>query len=239
MPSHASGRKKQIIRQLDEKFETDRFGVDTVSLKIEIPDAIFPRELIRYNQSHPRFASTLLTKRSGQRVTPGFWSVTYTFEGYLFEAPEPVYELTGGLDQEPIESHPNFISTIAGTPSAPLNGAVFIAPSTGLPTEDDEQGVFREFRANIGGGLNPKAGIESYLVPGAEWKMVEFTATKPTELRNLGTIDAPTGGNPNLSGRNWLLWSQTYTKRGFIYQVTTTWKLSGRNGWDTEIYGGS
>lgn len=236
MPPKASGINNKIIRQLEEKFETDRYGIDSMTLRIEIPDKLFPKQLIRNDQTHPRFFGMLLTKRSGSKATPGFWSVTYTFEGFMDALPDPYYELQAGLDQEPIQCHPKFISHIAGTPASPLNGAVFIAPATGLPTSDNDAGVFREFAATIGGELNPKGGIESYFVPGAEWRVIEFSTTRPPEFRNLGTIDGPTGPNPTLSGRNWLLFSHTYLKRGGVYQSTTTWKLSGKNGWDSDIY---
>ncbi len=177
-----------------------------------------------------------LSRRSGTRKTPGWWNVNYTFEGFLFEFPQPTYELSGSLDQEPIEAHPDFVSAIGGKPSAPLNGAVFIAPETGMPTIDNSVGVFREFAATINGQPNKKGGIESYLVPGAEWRVIEFSSSRPTTLRNLGRIDVPQGPNPNLPGRNWLMFNQTYSRRGRIYQITSTWKLSGRNGWDADIY---
>jgi hypothetical protein len=177
-----------------------------------------------------------LARRSGSRIKPGWWRVTYTFEGFLFEMPEPTYELSGALDQEPIEAHPDFVAEIGGKPSAPLNGAVFIAPETGMPTTDDSVGVFREFAATIGGQPNIKGGLASYLAPGAEWKVTEFSRTRPATLPNLGRIDVPQGPNPNLPGRNWLMFNQTYSRRGGIYQITSTWKLSGRNGWDANVY---
>lgn len=235
MPFTSQGRN-DVIQQVSERFETDRYGVDTVQLNVEIPDALFPSALPSSFASHPRFLQMALSRRSGNRSKPGWWSASYTYEGFLTELPEPIYELSAGLDQEPIQAHPDFVTAIGGKPSAPLNGAIFIAPATGLPTEDDAVGVFREFAATIGSTPNEKGGIESYLVPGAEWRVTEFSTTRPTGLRNLGTIASPDGANPTLSGRNWLLWSQIYTRRGSIYQVSSTWKLSGRRGWDSDIY---
>lgn len=236
MPRIVSGINDQVIFQLEERFETDRFGVDSIMLKVEIPDALFPAMVLRNGSAHPRFTSMALSRRSGARSTPGFWAVSYTFEGFLFELPTPVYELQASLDQDPIQSHPDFHTVIAGTPAAPLNGAVFLDPETNLPTDDNIKGVFREFAATLAGERNPKAGIESYLVPGAEWRETSFAVSDPTELSDLGTIDTPSGPNPTLSGRNWLAWSETYQKRGYIYQISKVWKLSGRNGFDPEIY---
>jgi len=235
MASNVTGRN-DIIDQVSEQFESDRYGVDILVRRVKIPDGKFPRELEGYFKSHPRFSSMALSRRSGSRDTPGFWTITYTYEGFLIEPPEPVYELMGSLDQEPIQAHPDFTTVIGGKPSEPLNGAVFVAPSTGLPTTDDNEGVFREFKSTIDGEVNPKGGIESYLVPGAEWKVTEFSTSRPPGLRNLGKIDSPDGPQPSLEGRNWLMWAQSYTRRGHIYQITSTWKLSGRNGWDSDIY---
>lgn len=235
MPEKSQGRN-DVIRQIDEEFETDRFGVDMGRLHVRVPDAQFPQSLLSSFAAHPRFPGLALSRRTCRRSSPGWWSVAYTFEGFLLEMPQPVYELSSSLDQEPIQSHPDFVSAIGGTPSSPKNGAVFIAPETGLPTTDNAKGVFREFAATLAGAPNPKGGIEAYLVPGAEWRVTEFTAGRPTGLRSLGTIDSPDGPNPSLSGHNWLMWSQSYIRRGNIYQVTSTWKLSGRNGWDPDIY---
>lgn len=235
MPEKSTGRN-DLIRQVDERFETDSFGVDMVALRVKIPDASFPNQVLAPFASHPRFTNMVLARRSGARSTPGWWDVNYTFEGFLFDMPEPVYELAGSLDQEPIQAHPDFVSKIAGSPASPLNGAIFVAPETGLPTTDNAVGVFREFKATIEGAVNKKGGIESYLVPGAEWKVTEFSGSPPSSLRNLGKIDSPQGPSPGLSGRNWLAWSQSYVRRGGIFQITSTWKLSGRNGWDSDIY---
>ena len=237
MPSIAHGRNN-IIRQISEKIETDRFGVDTCQITVQMPDSLFPASVAGYYSSHPDFSNLLMTKRSITRSHPGFWEVVYTFEGFIFSMPDPVYELTATLDQEPIQCHPDFVSKIAGTPSDPHNGAIFVNPEDELPTRDDSQGVFREFKSLISGSIiNRKGGIESYMVPGAEWKVTSFSLTRPTALRDLGKIDSPDGDNPTLSGRNWLLWSQSYTRRGSIYQINTIWKLSGPNGWDEDIYG--
>jgi len=230
MPSSQSGTS-QTIEQLSARFETDRFGVDSIEMTVKIPDSRFPGEMLANFAQHPDFSNMLLQRRSGQRTEPGYWTVSYTFEGFLFEAPDPVYELATSLSQEPIQTHPDFESTIAGTPAAPLNGAIFVDPDTGWQSEKTNA-IFKEFGA--GGGA--KQGVEAYLVPGAEWRETTFQTSRPSGIRDVGTIDTPNGSPPSVSGRDWLAWSETYIRRGGIYQVQTVWKLSGRNGWDTDIY---
>lgn len=231
MPASKKGRD-EVVDQISERFETDRYGVDTIELTVKIPDSKFPDQVLQDFAPHPRFSSMELTRRSGQRTEPGWWTVNYTFEGFLLSIPEPTYELTTSLGQEPIQVHPDFVS-FAGTPAAPLNGSVFVDPDTGYKSEK-ANAVWKEFAYN--GTASTKAGIDSYLAPGSEWRETNFQETRPTGIRDVGTIEAPDGPNPSVSGRDWLAWSESYIRRGKIYQVTTVWKLSGRNGWDDDIY---
>jgi hypothetical protein len=168
-----------------------------------------------------------LARRSSERGHAGkFWRTSYLFEGFIRSLPEPTYELSGSLDQQPIATHPDF-EDFAGTPSAPLNGAVFVDPETGRVTDDDAIGVFREF-GSAGGEFG---GLESYLDPGATWTKISFAATRPTTLRALGTKMTPDGSPPSLTGRDWLFWETSFRVRGYIVEVRETWKLSGRGGW--------
>lgn len=231
MPPRVSGVNNKVIRQSEEQFETDRFGVDTIVFKVEIPDALFPAQALRNYAPHPRFANMMLSRRSGARTKPGFWQIAYTFEGFLFEPPEPVYELQASLDERPIQLHPDFESKIAGTPANPKNSAIFVDPDTGLITQSNDNAVFKEFKHP-----SNKAGLEAYLVPGAEWREIIFTTTRPATLRQLGKIENPAGPAPTLPDHNWMFFGQTYTRRGGVYQTTNTWKLSGKGGHDPDIY---
>jgi hypothetical protein len=231
MPASSKGLN-EVINQISERFETDRFGVDTIELSVEIPDSKFPDQMLPEFAPHPRFSSMALTRRSGQRSKPGWWSVNYSFEGFLLSLPDPTYELTTSLGQEPIQVHPDFVE-FAGTPAAPLNGSVFVDPDTGYKS-GKTNAIWKEFAYT--GSASSKAGVDSYLAPGAEWRETKFQTTRPTGIRDVGTIDFPGGDNPSVSGRDWLAWSESYLRRGNIYQVTTVWKLSGRNGWDDDIY---
>jgi hypothetical protein len=247
-----AGIDNRPIRQIKEDVQTSRTGIDTATIEYEVPDSVFPQALSTIDQEHPRFPGLKLTNRSMTRGKGGaFWAVTYTYEGLLsrlgdqtagFDSPEslppPEYELVGSLDEEPIESHPKFVSDIAGKPSAALNGAIFVDPNTEVITEDDSIGVFREFKSTLAGEPNRKGGVSAYKVPTVEWIETRVTTIQPTDLVNLGDIETPRGNPPNLtaSGRSWLLWSHSYRKRGGVFEERTVWKLSGKNGWDTDIY---
>lgn len=232
--AYRSSGSNQTVEQINERFSTDRYGVDTMELVVKISDQLFPQQILADFSPHPRFSQLLLSKRDGQRSEPGWWTVSYTFEGFLNGEPEePTYELVGSLSQEPIQTHPNF-AEIAGTPAAPKNGAIFIDPES-LRQSESTNAIFKEF-ANVNGAVNPKAGVDSYLEPSVEWRETRFSRSRPTTLTGLGNIQTPNGSPPNLSPRDWIYWSETYVRRGGVYQITSTWKLSGRNGWDPDIH---
>jgi hypothetical protein len=237
MPAEVRGIKSQVIVQSEENGTIDRYGVDIVTRVEEVPVTGFPALLRSKYSVHPRFIAMAVSKVNWVSGASGqFYRVTYTYEGFLNSLPEPVYSLSSSLSEEPIELHPDF-QTFAGKPSAPLNGAVFVDPDTQKITTDDSRGVFREFMATLGGVANLKAGIESYLSPGATWQEIYFSTSRPTDLGSLGEIDSPSGPNPTIgSGRNWLYSGADYTRRGGIYEIRKTWMLSGRTGWDADIY---
>jgi hypothetical protein len=226
----------QTIQQVSERFETDRFGIDTVELVVKIPDNLFPSQVLSDFAPHPRFSNMLLSRRSGSRNEPGYMTVSYLFEGFLDEAPEePTYELLGSLSQEPIQTHPDFSTVIAGTPNDAKNGAIFVDPQTRLQSEASNA-VFKEFLNSPEPGSQSKAGVDSYLEPSVEWRETKFQKTRPNSVTDLGNIQDPAGNPPDLAPRDWIVWSYSYIRRGALYQVTTTWRMSGRNGWDPDIY---
>lgn len=169
-----------------------------------------------------------------------------TYAGAMFENLDtPVYELVIGMEESPIETHPQF-KDFAGKPSAPLNGALFLDPSTGQPSNDDAAGVFDRFLPFIAGDKNPKAGIESFLDPGVTYRESYVTQSLPS-ISGVGDVsgDVPGPGFPGKQGkRNWLYTGFNYRQRGnpngqvneVIYEISNEWKLSGRNGWDEDIY---
>jgi hypothetical protein len=169
-----------------------------------------------------------------------------TYAGVEYEYLDvPTYELIIGVEESPIETHPQF-ELLAGKPSAPVNGAIFLDPSTGSFSTDDLTGVFDRFANYDGDGtLNPKAGIESYLEPVCTYRESFVSDSIPSQA-GVGTIesDVPGPGLSRMGRRNWLYTGMNYRRRGnpngqineVIYEVSKDWKLSGRRGWDQDIY---
>ena len=161
----------------------------------------------------------------------------------------PVYECVMGMEESPIEVHPNF-QTLAGKPSAPTNGALFLDPETGSITTNDLRGIFDRFRPFVKSGgstvKNPKAGIEAFLDPVATYRE-SFVSLSLPSASGFGTVvtSLPGPGLPGVLGRrNFLYLGYTWRRRGdpngiqsrVLYEVNKEWRASGRNGWDTDVY---
>lgn len=238
MSAPVHGIKTHSVLQAEQSGSVDRHGVDSITRVEEVPVLKFPELLLRPGTPHKRFRSMAVSKVSWARNPCGkFYRVTYLYEGYLLTLPEPTYyELSGALSEEPIQTHPDFI-TLAGTPAAPLHGAIFIDPDTQQKTSNNDKGVFREFKTILAGVTNKKAGVQGYLSPGATWTEISFSRQRPIDLGQLGKIDKPPGRPPSFSdNRNWLYYDVSYRQRGSIYEIRKTWKLSARGGWDKDIY---
>lgn len=233
--SNYYGNRQLVIEELGE-ISTDLYGLSTCSMTAKCPwnrlDLVPP--LFSY---HPIF-TYLNVERQRVRIKEGFLWITLEYAG-IAGSTQPIFELSLGLGSEPIETHPKFGTDIAGSPSAPINGAIFRNPSTGEITSDDSIGVFDTFAARVDGNVNLYAGIRSFLdFSQATWRMRFHTTSRPVDIANLGKIVQPEGPAPGLGGnRNWLYQGLTYEQRGIIFSVCKEWKASGFRGWDPVIYG--
>jgi hypothetical protein len=167
----------------------------------------------------------------------------------------PVYDLVIGMEDQPIETHPDFQATIGGKPSHPLNGALFVDDGNKL-TGNDFVGTFAGFTIMVQTGPttyvnNPFAGIESYLDASAiTWRESYVSRTLPSDDYHLGLVyDNVPGPAIAFPGRNWLYMGYQMRERGLrfktggvittqrtVFEITREWRLSGRRGWNTTIY---
>lgn len=196
--------------------------------------------------AHP-YRPHLFMENQRLLFTPVGARLECTYAGLQFQFREiPVYELVIGMEESPIETHPKFL-TIAGKPSAPVNGALFVDVETGAVTTSNTRGVFERFAPYVGGNLNDLAGVEAFLDPVVTYRQ-SFTTFSLPSISGFGeiTTSLPGPGMPgNLGKRNWLYLGFTYRRRGdpdgtqsrIVYEVNKEWRLSGRNGWNSTIYG--
>lgn len=231
MPSKVTGDNSNPLPQPRESGTIDRYGVHSITRVEKVPADLFTSLILAPGTTHPRFTSMAISRATYSLMHGGrFYEVSYLYEGFVGSLPEPTYELGSATSDEPIETHVDFTSTLAGTPAVPKNGAIFIDPETGEISTDNAVGVFQEF------GPGSLLGVLSYREKAATWTKVSFATSRPTALGTLGEISAPEGPAPSLTGRDWMLIEDSYRKRGFVYEQRKTWELSGRNGWNTLLY---
>jgi hypothetical protein len=184
---------------------------------------------------HPDFNFLPTKSIKITREEAGMAKVTVTFEGIDpdkvdNESVPKVYSLQATVSTEPIETHPDFVEKIGGTPDAPLFNAEF-----------DEAGKFKGFPAVLADGTtqNPKAGIKSYQCPSVVYSLEYTTNSTADALNDVGKISSPPSSAmlPSAAGRNWLFLGGTATKKGNAISVKKSWKLSGPRQWDSDIYG--
>jgi hypothetical protein len=203
--------------------------------------------LPKVNSVHPIFTYISMEKREMSLKGPYARAVcSYAgIENSVSDFTAPFYELIIGLSEEPIETHPNFVSKIGWTAMAPKNGAVFRHVNTGqrvtqyAKASNNDGYVFDSFLVFVDGKLNEFAKVESYLEASqVTWRKTYNGVAHPSNLVEAGKIGNPDGPAPSLpSGRNWLDMGITATKRGSAVQLVHEWRASGRRGWIQSVYG--
>lgn len=192
---------------------------------------------------HP-YASFCTMERRSVRFTPGFWTILGDFVGCEKEVTDPTYDFNPGTSNEPIETINNFVSAIAGKPSAPLNGAIW-RDENGDVTTDNKRGIFDRFKIHKDDGTqNPWAGCEEYLAASNTYFSKNWVQkSKPSGAsRPLKVVSSPPGGKaPSFTAANynWLEFPVAYSVRGLVYECSQRWLLSGPRGWNRVIYDGT
>jgi hypothetical protein len=137
--------------------------------------------------------------------------------------------------QEPIESNPDFVTSIGGTPTAPKHGAFFDATTgefLGFPVVDPDEPLQLPSRF---------AGLRSYLMPQETYtaNSVEYDYPSDTEIESIGRVIDPGLPLPTLPGdRSWLNTGiRVQNIANVYYRTQRTGMLSGPRNWIPEVYG--
>ncbi len=173
---------------------------------------------------------TFARNKAGEQ---GGYDVQVTLEGHLVpeDANEEYYELEGSTKDEPIESHWNF-DVILGT----YGGGKQPDKSTGKMVWP------RAVTTSSGAtGRNRMYGVESWSAPGLVYTRNWVSQGLPDSIvLELGTIFQTLPGNPvkiNLNhNRDWLCVRIRGRQRGNIWQLASSYELSGPDGSVPEIY---
>jgi len=183
----------------------------------------------RNSSLHPDFNSLTCVTCTGTKLRAGVAELYATYSGYFVSPTVPggeesiddwVQELVATTRSEPIETHPEFESSLGGTALGPINGAIY-----------DSDGIFKGFKQD-----SLFAGIKSYLVPTVTYRLTRSSSVKPSGVSDIGQISTPAVSISIPAGSSWLLTSRSWRRNGGIYTVSEEWLLSGKNGWDVTIY---
>jgi hypothetical protein len=217
---------KDVVTVAGGEINTDRYGLSTGTKRFMVKPAawgIYPN----LGSIHPDAPFCSMEKRR-VIMKPGLWLVEGSYAGVENDVSPKVYELQRNTNQEPIETHPDFVEKIGGKPSAPLNGATFV-DDTGFPTSDDKLGVFEGFRILLADGdKNKFAGTESYLAPtNTTWQARWTQKVRPDPGTTVGKIDDSVPGSPPDYGEgfSWVYTGMSFEDRGSAVSVRQSWLL--------------
>lgn len=136
--------------------------------------------------------------------------------------PAQVISFSGGSNNEPIETHPEF-QALAGPPDTPQNGAVF----------DPITGQFLRFAGVDAGNLT---GVQYYLTPSTVITVSFWKSSVPTLKPRMKIVDELKGVSLPSDVKNLLRIESSYRQTGSSYQVTEQYLASGPEGWNARIY---
>ena len=180
-----------------------------------------------------------------------FHAVSITYKGVPDDVERNAIKISASVSQEPIESHPDFRTKLAGSRGAEINSAVF-----------NDDGTFLAFKVDPECPRLPgqnKQGVKSYLEPAMTYE-VKTTYGADTgkdtsggamkALENVGKRykrdDLPghkvagEGTEYKMEAgreRDWLLVGADFSSIGYDAKVISLkYRMSGRRKWNEEIY---
>ena len=207
--------------------------------------------LVNALKRHPDYSFMVRKSATITRMEAGMAHVKVKYEGLDPDQSDDdntaVYSVLGSTESQAIETHEEF-KDFAGLAS---EGATTWQNGATFSTQGDDQGAFLGFKPTAGTDAegnpitNRKSGVTNYLDGSVIFQQVK-TFGRPSgssegraDLSNLGKRVIP----PNVDRyvdvekpRDWLLISCNVDEVGDGIKVTLQFKLSGRNGWDRDIY---
>jgi hypothetical protein len=181
--------------------------------------------------------------------TPSY-TATVTYEGPDNESmrnneyDKPVWSIDFDLQEMPIESHWNFevIKQVYGGRADPNDPQSWIFPDN-MPSGNGGGGTGLSRDSNQGAGkANPMKGVRTYIVMLTRVTKSYTRRSAPSVVDKIGTQSSNIPGAPasfNALGwgkRTWMQLPPQISKRGSVWQVTESWRLSEYHDWPDKVY---
>lgn len=149
----------------------------------------------------------------------------------------PEYNLEVTTSDEPLATHPKYDELDV------QDRAEAVELATNPPMEDDKETLkeidtsdWAENKIELYEKI--RSGVEAFRDPKVVWTKRWVSQELPSNLNNTGEIDSPGGSEPAVAAdRNWLYLGARTRIRGKVYEIEESWELSGRGGWDDDLYG--
>lgn len=228
-----------LVGSLDSQQETIGGGFSCDTNRIQPKEKYICREgegvdlaegLI--GNTHSTFTYALYKSATITIMEGGFESVDVTYEGVV-ESEFVKISVNTNTTTEPIDTHEEFCD-FAGNKQKPKNGAIF-----------NDDGTFKGFEIFVDNERNEFAGVKSYLVPSVEvTETIEYSDCHFKDAEDIGKICKPKKDSLTELDVNYEMPKKTtFLCTGVKWQsfgvgciVTKTYRLSGPNGWDKDIY---
>lgn len=171
------------------------------------------------------------------------YDVECTLEGHAAPdtADDSFYELEGSTSDDPIETHWNLdvlLNVYSGKFDKSKDRAIF-------KKDLADPNAGNAVAGNSSASRNPMFGVQSWSNPGMIWTRNWVAPFLPDNIvQELGTVSESLPGHPRklnnppgtAGGRNWLCVRVRGRQRGNIWQLGTSYALSGPFGWVPEMY---
>ena len=160
--------------------------------------------------------------------------LTAHYLGLTEDPTDPVLSCVGSPDREAIETHPDFVSVLAGVPSAPKNDAHFVSVHDRRQTVIDKDYLFSHFETNAA-ATESLAGIQYYLKASTQVELTWWQTKVPVVQRMVIVNDIKPFKKPD-GVKDFLSVDTPYRQVGNHYQVTQIALGSGPGGWSQLLY---
>jgi len=224
-----------------ESWECDKFGVATATMAKMAKGTELEVGLAR--PSHALISGEMvLTKTECQPQDGGLWGLNrWYFEGEYKLTGFVEYALETSERQVPIEVHQCIDSLVNTYNGKVIDGKIKFPKTVKDTLASNSNSPIGSLTPNgsVSQPRSPMFGVESYMDVAATFSATSVEKSIPPAAAGTVVQFPDTSERiPRLGAgiRDWLVLPSSGRRRGLVYEVTRRWMLSGRGGWNRDIY---